>query len=931
MSYNVRKRQSSGLPASVPGDLGLREDGVGARRRAETRPTPRLGRFRLLRQLGSGGMAEVYLASVVGAEGLEKRLVLKRIRPALARNPRYVALFVREAELALRLSHRNLVHTYAFERIADEYVIVMELVDGLDLRRVLAAQSRQAKVLDPGIACHIAYEVLQGLHYLHTRGAPATDEARVVHRDVSPPNVLLSVSGCVKLADFGVALVLPRRCMVGSQGFEIAGKARYMCPEYACGGVCDSRSDVYSVALLLVEMLTGIAPFAQCPAEEVLAAHRSGTKAYDMRVLRACPVVLQDVLGAAGAVDPALRPADAARFAAQLRASLRGIHGADHADALGKMVAEHLLQESEGEVGSWRESTSPHAAKTTLRLVSRQPRLGNRANWQKRSCRSGWGRRPLMQWLAVFGEVDRLEDVELVVGASVSADAERLLAQGLLRWSPTGRLVFPDIDASAATYRSIPKEVRKAMHRRVAALLWLDGKRKPAECARHLCAGGNARRAAEQYAQAAEEARTAGSLQEALRHYCRALELSQRGSVQVFRIRDGLVSLYRALGDVRREDQQLSRLERDAERGQDAAMLALAANRRARFLLDQGLVEGVDNVLKVAEQMARRGRLVGALVEALRLRAQQRLAQGHHAEALQSCDEALAGAKQLPTLMAARAYLGMLRSRILVAQGEATASVESLMEAWAVAQRLRLRDSEACALELLASTLGGLGMLDDATALLRRSIAIDVQRGQCAKLGEKLLRLASLYQHRREPQRAAEALVRALDVFEVADDPVARARALTQLVYLHACAELPERHGIPGWLRELEEISASLTDPHLLAEAAMARSLGAFCCADGGSALRWAEQALKVSAYAQDQSLIRRAATLTGIVREPRQGAFAAAASPATQADAGTQAGLEGKPSLPQPDGAAAQIGSELRARLDFWVATQPLTMEVRQ
>jgi len=222
-----------------------------------------LGRYELIRRIAQGGMAEVYLARRRVA-GVEKRLVIKRIRPERSADPRFLELFVREARLSMRLVHQNIVPVFDFGRAGDDVFLAMEHVDGRDLGTALARAGR----LDPVVAAFVAAECCQALDYAHGRRTDEGTPMAVVHRDVTPRNVLLSWSGEVKLADFGVASV------AGDTG--VRGTLTYMAPEQARGELVDGRADVYALGLVLWEMLSGRRARAGGGERELLAAARRG-------------------------------------------------------------------------------------------------------------------------------------------------------------------------------------------------------------------------------------------------------------------------------------------------------------------------------------------------------------------------------------------------------------------------------------------------------------------------------------------------------------------------------------------------------------------------------------------------------------------------------------------------------------------------------
>ncbi len=281
------------------------------------------GRYQLLERIAAGGMAEVFLARSFGVEGFEKRLVIKRILPELAKNPRFVALFVHEAKLSVCLSHPNIVQVFDLGRVAEDHYIAMELIHGRDLTHVLRVLRRNGDRLPLPIAVTIAAAVARGLAYAHARTAPDGRPLHLVHRDVSPHNIMLSFDGDVKLVDFGIARLEGDAVAVGPDALRPGGgKFAYMSPEQASGGPLDGRSDVYSLGVVLFEMLAGRRLFMDADPEEKLRAVRAGDIP-DVRTLNPdVPDALYTVLSRALARVPVDRYPDAALFEEDLRALL---------------------------------------------------------------------------------------------------------------------------------------------------------------------------------------------------------------------------------------------------------------------------------------------------------------------------------------------------------------------------------------------------------------------------------------------------------------------------------------------------------------------------------------------------------------------------------------------------------------------------------
>ncbi len=211
-----------------------------------------IGKYVVRRKLAEGGMAEIYLCTSVGPEGFEKEVVIKRVRQGLANDPAFVKMFVSEARLASRLNHPNVVHIYDFAKHEDTYFLAMEYVRGASLYDLRKRCKELMEPISPLLAAQIALEVCRGLGYAH-RLSDGGRSLGVVHRDVTPHNVLLSFEGAVKLTDFGIARAGARLTSAGT----LKGKFAYMSPEQARGQDVDARTDLFALGIVLWEMLTG--------------------------------------------------------------------------------------------------------------------------------------------------------------------------------------------------------------------------------------------------------------------------------------------------------------------------------------------------------------------------------------------------------------------------------------------------------------------------------------------------------------------------------------------------------------------------------------------------------------------------------------------------------------------------------------------------
>jgi hypothetical protein len=230
------------------------------------------GSYTLLERLGAGGMSEVDLARrTVGESGFVRFLVIKRIRASNQVDEQYVRMFQDEARINAELSHENIAQVYDFGREGEEFYMAMEYVPGLDLRAVQIALAKQGKLLPVRIALTILCGVLRALQYAHGRVDQLGRPMNIVHRDVNPRNIMLSVNGEVKLIDFGVAKAADR--LERTEGNTVKGKFAYMAPEQIeANSAVDGRADLYAVALVLHELMTGRSPFAGLT--EVQIMHR---------------------------------------------------------------------------------------------------------------------------------------------------------------------------------------------------------------------------------------------------------------------------------------------------------------------------------------------------------------------------------------------------------------------------------------------------------------------------------------------------------------------------------------------------------------------------------------------------------------------------------------------------------------------------------
>ncbi|MEE2904561.1 MAG: protein kinase [Myxococcota bacterium] len=235
----------------------------------------RLGRYLLLHPLAQGGMGELFISEHTGLSGFAKRVVLKRIKPELARQKRYVELFLNEARVGSFLNHPNIVHIFDVGHEDDQLWLVMEYVEGVDLKRLVRRTFLAKQPLLPEALATIFVQVLDALEEAH-KGGPAMGEP-IIHRDLSPENILITPTGTIKVLDFGLAKWVPGQESVPSlEGKQIIGKTRYMPPEQLHGQNVDARSDLFSLGVVFYEALTNALPFGTGTALETATNILSG-------------------------------------------------------------------------------------------------------------------------------------------------------------------------------------------------------------------------------------------------------------------------------------------------------------------------------------------------------------------------------------------------------------------------------------------------------------------------------------------------------------------------------------------------------------------------------------------------------------------------------------------------------------------------------
>ena len=326
---------------------GVESSASGVSRRGPGRLLPaRLGPYELFDHIGRGGMADIYRARKAGDFGVVREVVVKEILPELARVDRLAELLAAEAKTAARLEHTNVVRIEDLQRDASTLFIAMEYVDGLDLRELFRVCSRQGTWIPPELGLWIVIELLHALDYAH--GFEVIDEAGslrrgIIHRDVSPSNVLISFEGEVKLCDFGIAKSYDGDGAEHLEGM-VEGKAGYMSPEQARGEALDGRADVFAAGIILFELISGRKLYKAKPGESLFDVARRAER----RPLPAAELPRGDELAAivarALAVEPSERFATAGELARELSRYAAAANLPGSSLPLRRFLEEHVAE-----------------------------------------------------------------------------------------------------------------------------------------------------------------------------------------------------------------------------------------------------------------------------------------------------------------------------------------------------------------------------------------------------------------------------------------------------------------------------------------------------------------------------------------------------------------------------------------------------------
>ncbi|MBW2453967.1 MAG: serine/threonine protein kinase [Deltaproteobacteria bacterium] len=320
-----------------------------------------IGRYALFDEIAAGGMATVHLGRLVGAAGFSRVVAIKRLHRQFVRDPEFVSMLIDEARLAARIRHPNVVPTLDVVNTDDELFVVMEYVQGESLMRLFKASRKLRQPIEPAIAVAIIAGALHGLHAAHTARGEQGEELQIVHRDVSPQNVMVGIDGVPRVLDFGIAKATGR-VQTTKEG-QIKGKLAYMAPEQLAGEEVGPTTDVYAASLVLWEALTGRRAFQGDQEAELFGQVLLGEVEPPSQINAAVPTELD------GVVMQGL-----ARSGAERHASAR---------AMALALEETGIITSTTKVGDWVEGLAPAALSSRsdrISLIESSPKVGGTGN-----------------------------------------------------------------------------------------------------------------------------------------------------------------------------------------------------------------------------------------------------------------------------------------------------------------------------------------------------------------------------------------------------------------------------------------------------------------------------------------------------------------------------------------------------------------------
>ena len=327
---------------------------------AETPLPQKFGRYVLREAIASGGMAEVFRATLPGFGGFEKQVAIKRMYRQFSEDGTFVEMLTDEAKIVSQLNHPNIAQIIDFSQVDDDYYIALEYVAGVDLFRLLQRQFERGENLPVALTVHIVGELCSALDYAHARQTRAGDHLAIVHRDVSPQNVLVGFQGEVKLTDFGIAKAAYRYTQ--TQSGTVKGKLYYMSPEQARGEAIDHRSDLFAVGILLFELLCTRPMYTESDSDELLVKVRSGELQWPEARRSELPQPLLEVVDRALSADPSARFQTGRELRTHLLAAARSVGLLADRESLGAYLRD-LYQVSDKRPPTLQlahDPTTPH-------------------------------------------------------------------------------------------------------------------------------------------------------------------------------------------------------------------------------------------------------------------------------------------------------------------------------------------------------------------------------------------------------------------------------------------------------------------------------------------------------------------------------------------------------------------------------------------
>lgn len=326
--------------------------------------TQKFGRYHLIRKIAAGGMAEIFHARLYGAEGFERDLVIKKILPQWSSDRDFTTMLIDEAKIAVQLTHPNIIQVYELGREDGVYYIAMEYLNGVDLRRIVQKASSLQKKVPQEVSLMILIDLLEGLAYAHSKKDGQGNPLEIIHRDISPQNILVSYDGTSKITDFGIARAASKshETMTG----VIKGKFAYMSPEQANQESLDQRSDLFSVAIILYEILTGERLFYRGSEVDTLDRIRRGHVTFSEEAEKSIPEEIKGVLRKALAKDREARYTDAMAFREALLDFARSSKQKLRRERVASFVCELFEEERHREECQKREDITRQIVEDTV-------------------------------------------------------------------------------------------------------------------------------------------------------------------------------------------------------------------------------------------------------------------------------------------------------------------------------------------------------------------------------------------------------------------------------------------------------------------------------------------------------------------------------------------------------------------------------------